>query len=160
MKHLALIQSEFLKLAQDDDMSGTVHEEREARLTLTELPEEVMNKKSTLIKQGVLREVRDDNDKMISYARIRMKQEPNEEPIYSLGVKNFPLHQEAETEISKEMFDSFFPDNLLKPQVKHRYKTDDGWEIDQVDTDGGIYAEYEHDKGDKVKVPSHWKIKR
>lgn len=157
MKHLATIQNEFLKLSQEDDMSGTVHEEREARITLSELPEEVKGNESTLIKQGVLREVRDDNDKMISYARIRMKQEPGEDAKYSLGVKNFPLHQEAETEISKEMFDSFFPDNLLKPQVKHRYMTDSGWEIDEVDTDGGIYAEFEHEKGDKVKMPSHWK---
>lgn len=157
MKHLAKIQSQFLRFAQDD-MSGTVHKEREKRIELYELPVEVKEIKPALIQQGMLKEVRSDDDKMISYVRIRMKQEPGKYPEYSLGVKNFPLQQEVETEISKEMFDSFYPNNLDKPQEKLRYTTSSGWDIDAV-KDGGIYAEYEHGKLEDVVIPSHWKTK-
>ena len=160
MKHLAQIQIEFLKYAEDD-MSGIVHDEIEKRLTLSEIPEEVKDVKPTLICQGVIREIR-DKEKLITYARIRMKKEDGKEPVYSMGIKNFPLHQEAETEISKEMFDSFYPKNLDKPQKKLRYSLDNGWDVDVIDNDSDedeIYAEYEHEKGDKIKIPQHWKIR-
>jgi|GEM_PF-3720399 len=159
MKYLAKIQSEFLKISQDD-MSGKIHKEREKRLTLLEEPHEIKDIKPILIQQGILREVRDDDDKMITYARIRMKQETGKDPVYSLGVKNFPLSQEVETEISKAMFDSYYPDNLDKPQEKNRYPLDSGWEVDIVQGDnGGIYAEYEHNGKEKIEIPSHWKVK-
>jgi len=156
MKHLAKIQTEFLRFA--DDMSGEVHKEREKRVELSEAPPEIKDVQPTIIKQGMLREVRDDvKDKSIAYSRIRMKQEYGKEPAYSLGVKNLPLQQEAETEISKQMFDCFYPDNLDKPQEKKRYSLSNGWDVDIVD-DGGIYAEYEHGKDEDVEVPSHWKV--
>lgn len=157
MKHFAKIQAEFLKYAEDD-LSGEVHDEIEHRLTLSEIPEEVKNVKPTLIRQGIIREVR-KNGKMITYARVRMKQEPNKEPVYSLGVKNFPLHQEAETQISKEMFESFYPNNLDKPQEKNRYVLDNGWEIDVVKDSNEIYAEYEYENKNDIVIPSHWKVK-
>ena len=45
----------LLKLAEA--LNGQVHEERERRVELSELPAEVKGMKYTIIKQGVLREV-------------------------------------------------------------------------------------------------------
>ena len=138
-------------------LNGQVHEERERRVKLSEIPTETEGVEPSIIKQGVLREVSKD-DSVKAYARIRMKKDPGKEVKYSLGVKHFPLSQEAETEISKQMFDAFYPDNLDKPQEKKRYTLKNGWEIDVID-DGGIVAEFEHAKGDKVTVPKEWKRK-
>jgi hypothetical protein len=151
MKHIAKIQAEFLRIAQDD-MSGTVHREKEKRVTLHKLPSEIENVKPTLIRQGILREVKLPNGKNEVYARVRMKQEPEKAPTYSLGVKNLPLQQEAETEISKEMFDSFFPDNVSRPQTKYRYSLANGWDVDVVDGTDEIYAECEGGE----PMPRHW----
>lgn len=150
------MQTLLEKLAESLD--GTVHEEREKRLDLSEVPEETKGVKPAIIKQGVLRETKNDNGDVVAYARIRMKQEPGEDPKYSLGVKHFRRKEEAETEISKQMFDSFYPDNLMKPQSKKRYHLKSGWDIDVIDG-GGIKAEFEHNKGDKVITPKEWKIK-
>jgi hypothetical protein len=161
MKHLAKIQLDFLKFAQDD-MSGEVHKEREKRIELSELPEECKGVKPTLIKQGKLRDVRDGN-KSVAYARIRMMKEAGADAKYSLGVKHLPLQQEAETDISQDMFDCFYPNNLDGPQEKLRYSLPNGWDVDQIvkssKDDGKIFAEYEHNEGENVGVPSHWKIK-
>jgi len=138
-------------------LSGEVHQEIERRIELSEVPEETQGIKPIIIKQGVLREVGKGDD-VKAYARVRMKQEPGEDPKYSLGVKHFSRSEEAETEISKAMFDAFYPDNLDKPQSKKRYTLKSGWEIDVID-DGTIRAEFEHEKGDKVVVPKEWKRK-
>jgi len=139
-------------------LDGVVHLERERRLDLLEAPDEIKGIKPAIIKQGVLRETKDD-DEVIAYARIRMKQEPGEDPKYSLGVKHFGNKEESEAEISKDMFDAFYPDNLDKAQSKKRYHLPSGWDIDVID-DGTIRAEYEHDKGEKVEIPKEWKVKR
>jgi hypothetical protein len=171
MKHTSKIQAEFVKLAKCKiavEQDGTLHKEREKRLTLLELPEECKDIKPIIIKQGVLNEVRGDDGKNIAYARVRSTQDTNTEDKceYSLGVKQMKLQQEVETEISKEMFDTFFPKNVLKPQVKLRYCLSNGWDVDQIvhsDIKNGkqpdeIYAEYEHEKDETVKVPSNWKV--
>jgi len=138
-------------------LDGAVHEEREKRLKLSEAPEEIKDIEPAIIKQGVLRETK-NGDKVVAYARIRMKQEPGEDPKYSLGVKHFPRKEEAETEISKQMFDAFYPDNLSKPQSKKRYHLKSGWDIDVIDG-GGIVAEFEYKKGEAPSVPNGWKTK-
>jgi len=153
MNHLAQIQAEFIKL-NADDLSGSLHKEREHRIKLKELPPECSNMECSLIKQGIVKEVK-DGDNVISYIRIRMKQDPGEEPKYSLGVKHFPLKQEAEAEISKDIFDNFYPDNLSKPQEKNRYTLKNGWEIDEID-DNDITAEYEYKNGETIRVPRDW----
>lgn len=140
-------------------LDGSVHEEREKRLDLSEVPPETKGIKPAIIKQGVLRETKNDNGDVVAYARIRMKQEPGEDPKYSLGVKHFRRKEEAETEISKQMFDAFYPDNLMKPQSKERFHLKNGWDIDVIEG-GGIKAEYEHGKGEKIDVPKEWKIKK
>lgn len=144
----------FLK--QADDMSGKVHREKEKRIVLNELPKECNGKKPIIIKQGILREAKKDGE-VISYARIRMKKEPGKEPQYSLGVKNFPLSQESETQISKQMFDSFYPDFLERPQEKERYKLGNGWDVDVLEDK--IVAEYEQKPNEKVSIPNGWNVK-
>lgn len=157
MKHLSSIVTEFQKIA--DDMSGTVHKEREKRITLQGLPPEVSDIEPILIRQGILREIK-DGDKVITYARIRMKQEPYKEPVYSFGIKNFPLQQEAESKISKLMFDYFYPNRLEKIQEKFRYVLPNGWEIDMIPKEGKVVAEYEHDKSEEIEIPKHWKTQK
>ena len=71
------------KLAES--LNGQVHEEREKRVTLSEAPDEIKGLKPAIIKQGILRETK-NGDKVIAYARIRMKQEPGEEAKYSLCI--------------------------------------------------------------------------
>ena len=149
------MSSLLIKLSEA--LNGQVHEEREKRLELSVVPKETEGIKPAIIKQGILRESK-NGDNVISYARIRMKQEPGKEPQYSLGVKHFPRKEEAETEISKQIFDSFYPKNLTKPQSKKRYHLKNGWDIDVIEG-GGIRAEYEHGKGEKIVTPKDWKIK-
>ena len=138
-------------------LNGKVHEERERRIDLAEAPAEIKGIEPIIIKQGILREVGTDGS-VKAYARVRMKQDPGKDPVYSLGVKHFPRSEEAETEISKAMYDAFYPDNLDKPQSKKRYVLKSGWEIDVMD-DGSVRAEFEHKKGDKIIVPKKWKRK-
>jgi len=103
-----------------------------------------------------LKEIK-DGDNVVAYCRIRMKQEPGKVPKYSLGVKNFQKNEESETEISKDTFDAFYPDNLEKPQEKKRYEINN-WEIDEID-DGTIIAEQEYkNKQNLNDIPGHWKV--
>jgi hypothetical protein len=139
-----------------DSLAGDLHKEKEFRADLNKLPPECDGIKPIIIKQGILREVK-DCDKVITYCRIRSKQEPGRTAKYSLGVKNFNKNEESESEISKETFDAWYPDNLNKPQEKKRYKLPNGWTIDDID-DGKIVAEYEYkNKSDIPDVPQHWK---
>lgn len=146
----------FSKFAVDD-MSGTVHKEKEIRVSLKSLPEECKDLKPTIINQGILREIK-NGDYTSAYARVRMKKDPGKDPQYSLGVKNFDLNQEAETEISKEMFNKFYPDNVSKPQKKERFNLDNGWIIDKKN-DGDIVAEYELKGKEKIpEPPEDWDV--
>lgn len=158
MKHLAKIQLEFLKFA--DDLNGSVHKEREKRVELSELPEECKKVEPILIKQCKLKDIRND-DKSIAYVRVRMKKEVDKDSQYSLGVKHLPLQQEAEVEISKDMFDCFY-DNSDNTQEKLRYCLSNGWDVDKIlskKDNGRIFAEYEHNKNENVKIPLAWKVK-
>lgn len=105
-----------------------------------------------IIKQGMLSEVEG------AYVRIR---EQNEK--YSMTAKYFPKSQEAETEISKEMFYALWP-QTFKKQVKTRYKYNNNdsheWIID-VKEDGSIIAEVELDvKSDSpyYEIPKEFEI--
>jgi len=155
MKHLLKIQSEFLKYCKDD-LSGSLHEEWEERITLGKLPTECSKIKPIIIKQGIVKEIKKDGN-LICYIRLRMKKEPGKKPEYSFGVKHFPLRQESEAEVSKSIFNCFYPDNLKKPQEKKRYKLKNGWEVDDIDK-GGIVAEYERKKNEKVKIPDNFNV--
>lgn len=139
-----------------DSLSGQVHKEIEDRVNLKSLPPETKNVKPDIIRQGVLREVKRGDD-IVAYARIRAYKEPGKPEQYSLGVKHFPLKQESETRISKEMFNAFYPKNLDKPQEKKRYKLGGGWVVDKK-CDGSVVAERERREGtEKSVVPKEWK---
>lgn len=139
-----------------DDLYGNIHKEKEKRVVLNLLPEECKGVDPIIIKQGVLKESKKDGD-VISYARIRMKKEPGKDAKYSLGVKNFRLNEEAEAEISKQTFDSFYPDFLERPQEKKRYKLSNGWEVDDLGNE--IIAEFELGGKHKYEIPKDWDVK-
>lgn len=138
-----------------DSLAGDLHKEKEYRIDLKKLPKECDGIKPIIIKQGVLREIK-ENGKVAGYCRIRSMHEPGKAIKYSLGVKNFNKNEESESEISKETFDMWYPGNLDKPQEKKRYKLSNGWTIDKKN-DGGIVAEYEYkNKNEIPDVPKHW----
>jgi len=142
------------KLAES--LGGDVHKEKEKRVDLLELPKECSGIKPILIKQGVLKEVK-KGDRVIAYARVRMKQEPDQLPKYSVGMKNFSKNEESEGKISEETFNLWYPKYLERPQSKKRYKMDNGWTID-LKEDGKITAEYEYKNPDDIeKMPTEWK---
>lgn len=148
---------ELEKISQDD-LGGKLHEEREKRIKLEELPKECNKIDPIIIRQGIMSEVKKDGN-VIAYSRVRMKREPGKKAKYSVGIKHFPLKQETEAEISVSLFNVFYPKNIDRPQEKNRYSLKNGWDVDQEDN-GKIVAEYEHGKGEKIIVPKHWKIKQ
>jgi hypothetical protein len=142
-----------------DDLSGSLHKEKEKRVNLKALPKECKDIKPIVIKQGILKEVK-DGDKVIAYSRIRMKQDPGKKPEYSIGVKNFSKNEEAEAAISKDTFDAFYPKNIDKPQVKDRYKMSNGWTVDDK-CNGEVVAEFEYkNKDDIAAIPKDWELKK
>jgi len=157
INHIGKQASADLLFKIADVINSEVHKEKEKRIDLKSLPKECSGIKPSIIKQGVLREVKDGDD-IVSYCRIRMKQDPGKSPKYTLGVKNFSKSEESEVEISKDTFDSFYPDNLDKPQSKKRFELDSGWEIDQKD-DGSIVAEFEYKNKNEIEIPESFDLK-
>jgi hypothetical protein len=148
------LTGQIIKFAADA-LTGKVHKEIEDRYDLSSLPDDVKGIEPIIIRQGILKEVKSGSN-VVAYARIRSMQEPGKDPKYSLGVKFFPKSQESETEVSKEIFDAFYPDNLQRPQEKKRYKLAAGWVVDQI-KGGEIVAEHEHREGQKSELPDGWK---
>lgn len=138
MQHIDTIRFALVKIAES--LNGKIHKEDEKRMKLDKLPEKTKGIEPSHIQQGVLFEAK-DGDKVVAYARVRMKKDPGKPVRYSLGVKHFPRKEESGTEISKAMFDAFYP-KLKKTQDKMRYHTKDGWDIDDI-KGGGIVAEFE-----------------
>jgi len=141
-----------------EDLNGKIHKEHEDRFNLVALPDEVGKLEPHIIRQGVLREIKDGDD-VVAYARIRAYEQPGKKIKYSLGVKHFPLSQESETEVSKEIFDAFYPKNLEKPQEKKRFVLKDGWVIDQKE-DGSLVAERERRHNQTSELPEGWMEKK
>lgn len=127
-------------------VTAAVGEEKELRVPLMELPPEIGKaNKGEVIQQGFISEAPNCD------VRIRKRGAD-----YSLTAKFRPLNQEAEMEISKEMFETLWP-TVIKPQNKTRYDYK-GWEIDVME-DGSIVAEFEYTKEKSVNLPTHWKIR-
>lgn len=125
---------------------AAVQQEKELRVPLMELPQEVKDSGSgDQIQQGFISEAPNCD------VRIRKRGDK-----YTMTSKFRPLHQEAEMEISKEMFDALWP-IVTRTQNKTRYDYN-GWEVDVME-DGSIVAEYEYDKEKSVSLPTNWKIK-
>lgn len=136
---------------EDMAKSAAVEEEREIRVQLTELPEEVKSSPETVverIEQGFIAMAPGGTDVRIRKASIDGVES------YTMTAKHRPLYQEAEMEISKEIFESLWP-TVKKPMLKTRYKWQ-GWDVDALDS-GEIWAEFELEEGQgQVKLPSAW----
>lgn len=126
--------------------------EFERRFELAELPEGAENPKEIL--QGYL--ARNDD------AMIRIRKHGDQ---YSMTAKYFEEKHEAETEISKEIFDALWPETF-KQQKKIRYEYSNGdkheWCIDVIKEGGEagkIVAEVETKSPDSpVDIPDHFDV--
>lgn len=116
-----------------------VRREREKRVDLITLPNECGELKPLKIKQGFLREVRKDNQ---PYCDLRIREVDGKK--YSMTMKFRPDNQEAETAITKEMFQTMWPAARSK-QEKERYIMDK-WIVDRF-KDGRVVAEFEYTDG-------------
>jgi len=123
--------------------------EHERRYILNALPPSA--KKGSKIKQGIM--VKSQK----GYSRIR-----EQDGKYTMTAKYFPLHHEAETEISKEIFDTLWP-KVQDQQIKTRYKIStpdkNEWIVDEFE-DGKVIAEVEMPrKNGKVSIPDDFDVK-
>lgn len=115
--------------------------EKEIRIKLDAVPLEVQNDKATeivRITQGFIAELDGGCD-----VRVRSSVSADGKAEYSMACKYRPLFQEAEMEISEEMFSSLIT-YAIKSQTKDRYKWE-GWDIDVIDKESGleVWAEFE-----------------
>lgn len=113
--------------------------EKEKRVTLETLPPECNDARCSKIKQGFIKEVRQDNQ---PHCDVRIR---NESGRYTLTAKFRPKYQEATTKISKEMFETLWPKTYSK-QEKNRYHLNSGWVVDYI-KGGRIVAEFEYKEG-------------
>jgi CYTH domain-containing protein len=134
-----------LAMAAVMEADGNVEKEYEKRWKLKELPKGV--KEPSEIKQGKL------IDKPGFSMRIR-EEKKGSKATYTLTLKFYSKSDEAEMEISKEMFDKLWPEVLDEFKMeKTRYRLG-RWEIDDIRTPAkmkGIVAEIEL-KSEKEKV--------
>jgi hypothetical protein len=145
MEHYSKISTLKLALLQIED---------ELRIPLDELPNEIIDEdiEGSQIRQGFLIEIKDGGGQALLDIRVRER-----DGKYTMTCKYRPENQEAETEITQEMFDTLWP-LTQSQQHKTRY-TYKGWEIDDIQ-DEGIFAEYEfEDKETKASLPRGWKVK-
>ena len=130
-----------------------LHREVEKRVVLETLPPECKDAKKQEIRQGFIRECREDNK---PYCDVRIRETDGKD--YTLTAKFRPKHQEATTKISKEMFDALWPGTRSK-QEKKRYILENGWIVDEIDN-GRIVAEFEYKDGkDKAYRPASFEVK-
>lgn len=125
-----------------------VEEEREVRVVLEDLPEEVeRDAEEVLIEQAKLDEWGE------GYCRVR-RETPGK---CWLTKKDFTTHEEDSFEISEKLFEKIFKIGYsAQEKTRKRWK---GWDIDILE-DGTVVAEYELPKGeDEVEVPKMFKVK-
>lgn len=136
--------------------------EKEIRVRLGSVPEEIIKDSSTVktrITQGFIAKIDGGTD-----VRIRKTEQDGKDPEYTMTCKYRPLFQEAETEISQEMFDNLAP-FAESMQVKDRYVWK-GWDIDHVlenasrpQNVGEVWAEYELSENSGIpKIPECFKV--
>jgi CYTH domain-containing protein len=140
----------FLTVIEDQE---DVQKEYEQRFKLKSIPKNVKNPAE--IKQGLL------FDKSGFSLRIREEQSKNKGTIYTLTCKFFKKSDEAETEITKEMFNKLWNETIpSKRMEKTRYCFGSDWVIDDIRTpksEKGVVAEIETAKnGQKIELPSEF----
>jgi CYTH domain-containing protein len=131
---------------------SAVNREREVRMDLKSLPEEISSTVKPLdIEQGYLVES-DDGGTMV---RIRKSQGTDGVYHYTMTAKNYPSYAEAETDIDSTIYDGL-SDLMSKIERKKRYQWN-GWDIDVISEGnraGRIVAEYELPDGQiRVAMP-------
>lgn len=131
--------------------------EYEARFDLTEVPDAVKDSASSVIdiRQGT---VASSEDRTVM-VRVRSSSERGKGTEYTMTAKCYPTSDEAETEISKDIFDGLYP-SLSRKEVKTRYVWN-GWDIDDIsegDRAGKVVAEFEHDGSSEVEVPAELRV--
>lgn len=128
--------------------------EVEKRMELEELPPECHNAKVIEIRQAFIKEVRNKDNQ--PFCDVRVREEDGKK--YSLTAKYRPLKHEANTEISKDMFEVLWKKSFSK-QEKKRYVLESGWIVDQF-KDGRIVAEFEYGENKQVAYkPGGFKTK-
>jgi hypothetical protein len=151
------------------EKTADVQEEREVRIQLKELPLEISGSaegEAVAIFQGFIKEVAGTDVRI----RKEFETDPNNDPWeaspeskYTMTAKHRPLFQEAETEITPEIFNALF-DSTEKSMRKIRYTHPSypGWKIDELydpkkDVVTGVWAEYElSPEQEGIRLPSEW----
>lgn len=125
-----------------------LEEEREVRLVLKEVPEEVKLKgEKENINQVKLWEKGRD------YIRVRQTIPGS----FWFTRKDLKKMTEDSIEIPEELFDKLYKLGTAAPQEKIRYKWN-GWDVDEL-KDGSVFAEYELPEGIKeVEIPSIFEV--
>jgi len=115
--------------------------------------------KQELIEQAFIAKA-DGTDVRVRKTTI-MGEDGDPESSYTMTAKHRPMNQEAETEISPEIYEGLIP-VFTSVMAKTRYKWK-GWDVDDIHEGndiGKIVAEYEYGEEDKtVAVPVTWKVK-
>lgn len=141
-------------LLEDDKAEGGVEKEFEQRWKLRKVPEGAKN--PSKIRQGLLFE------KPGFYLRIREETPEGGESKYTMTCKFFKTNDEAEVDITSEMFGKLWPETEKgKQMIKTRYRIGP-WEIDDIESPpekAGVVAELETDtKGEKVEPPENFDV--
>lgn len=150
-----LLEEQVAHLMGEDVLEEEVEIEDEDRFKLKRVPDKVLAEaKNTMysIEQGFIAKPNDQCD-----VRIRREYHLNYRGVYKYTqtTKFRPLNQEAEMEISEQMFNALWATATSK-QTKTRYKWN-GWDID-VFEDGGVVAEYEKGIGERPTIPMCFEI--
>jgi len=147
-------------VANTIDKFAGVEREAEIRIPLEEVPVVVLKEgKVELIEQAFIAQA-DGTDVRIRKTSVQ-DEKGEQKDSYTMTAKHRPLDQEAETDITEEIFSGLMP-IAEKLMSKTRYKWN-GWDVDNIQAGnlaGTIVAEYEYGEDEKtVAVPVDWKIK-
>lgn len=151
--HLAHWVSTECKFASDGKTEGETEKEFEQRWDLKSVPEKAHSPSE--IQQGLLIEKDDCN------LRVR-KESKDGKDFYTMTCKYYVKNDEAEVEITKEMFDRLWQEIPEASRMeKTRWRFGD-WEIDDIRTPAkmkGVRAELETAKKDqKIEVPKEFDV--
>ena len=158
LKYVAMISEDLIprvmEVILEDETTGNVEKEYETRVDLDNLPDKMTD--PSKIKQGLLFE------KPGFSLRIRKETGEDEDPFYTMTCKFYRKSDEAEVEITKEMYDRLWPETISGTQMdKTRYKFGK-WVVDDIRTPQskkGIVAELETETEDEeVDIPEQFEV--
>lgn len=152
IKLVSMISEDLVPLAivaMEDEGEGDIKKEYEQRVKLKSLPDGIAEPSE--IKQGLL------FDKPGFSLRIRCETPEDGEPYYTMTCKFYKKSDEAEVEITPEMYERLWKETIPeKRMLKTRYNFGD-WVVDDIsepESEKGIVAEIETDEEDEeVEIP-------